>query len=518
MAGIDPSIPMSFRLPQIEGPADQYRSLLQLQQMMQQREIGKMQMQETRRKAGLQQQFQAGLLNLKTPEERAAWAAQFSGPEALLTDAQRRAAVEANKQTALSRIAETARSTDSLISHRIAQEQDATRRFQLQQQQAAARNWYNEQMVRQGGERLFHDTGARLDIPPSPQSRAAPTGPLIAEAPTEEAAIAMGRSLGAQPFNIGVGHLPESAALSAQTQPQPLPAQSERPLISATPDNLDARDLRLRSMGPSIAPAAAPQAASPTFAGSPREQARARNQWLLDQSKSQSKGASGPASEEIVSAIIEGRMPLPTGFALRSPYWQSVMERVAQKDPRFDASRYGARAAARRTFASGPEARNVTALNTVIGHLGTLSEAANALQNNDVQVYNAVQNRIRTELGDPRVVNFNTAKLAVAEELMRVFRGGVGASVTEAQEWAQLIKASGSPAQLNETIATIGTLLESRVDAIAQQFERSVNQGGNPASIDPKNRRLLDTLKGNGWTAGKEQRYQELLRKQGGGS
>ena len=60
MPPLDTSIPMSFRLPQIEGPADQYRSLLQLQQMMQQREIGKMQMQETRRKAGLQQQFQAG--------------------------------------------------------------------------------------------------------------------------------------------------------------------------------------------------------------------------------------------------------------------------------------------------------------------------------------------------------------------------------------------------------------------------------------------------------------------------
>ena len=199
------------------------------------------------------------------------------------------------------------------------------------------------------------------------------------------------------------------------------------------------------------------------------------------------------APEAVVDAIVSGRMQMPTGFALRSPYWQDVIARVAQKDPSFDATRYGARSAARRTFASGPEARNVTALNTVIGHLGTLDEAANALMNKDIRAFNAVANRLATELGDPRVQSFDTARQAVAEETMRVFRQ-VGASEMEARMWGERIQSSGSPAQLRGVIATLGELLESRVNAIASQFERTVNQGGNPAQVDPANKAVLDRL------------------------
>jgi hypothetical protein len=229
--------------------------------------------------------------------------------------------------------------------------------------------------------------------------------------------------------------------------------------------------------------------------------------------------SSTKASDDVIKAVAEGRMQMPTGFALRSPYWQNVVERVAAIDPNFDAGKYGARAAARRTFASGPEARNVTAINTVIGHLGTLDEAATALNNKDLRAFNSVANRLATELGDPRIQNFDTAKQAVAEETMRVFRQ-VGASEMEARMWGERITASGSPDQLRGVIGTLGTLLDSRVQAIGQQFERTVNQTGNPASVDPKNRVVLDKLINQGkqptWDDAKERRYQELLRKRNG--
>ena len=237
--------------------------------------------------------------------------------------------------------------------------------------------------------------------------------------------------------------------------------------------------------------------------------------------KGKAADQSGKASEAIVDAVVGGRMPLPSGFALKSPYWQDVIDRVARKDPTFDATKYGARAAARRTFASGPEARNVTALNTVIGHLGTLDEAATALDNQDVRAFNAVTNRLATETGDPRVQNFDTAKQAVAEETMRVFRQ-VGASEIEAKQWGERITASGSPKQLRGVIGTLGKLLESRVEAIGQQYERTVNGTGNPAVVDPNNKaslgRLIEQGSSPSWNADKERRYQELLRKRNGGS
>jgi len=204
--------------------------------------------------------------------------------------------------------------------------------------------------------------------------------------------------------------------------------------------------------------------------------------------------SSDKASDDVVNAIAQGRMQMPTGFALRSPYWQDVIERVAKVNPSFDAGVYGARASARRTFASGPEARNVTAMNTLIGHLGTLDEAMLALENKDVRLYNAAQNRLRKELGDDRIANFDTAKKAVASEAMRVFRQ-VGASTQEMQDWEAAITSAGSPAQMRGTIRTLGELLEKRIEAIGQQYERTVTGTGNPAGVDPKNRTLLDTLR-----------------------
>lgn len=204
------------------------------------------------------------------------------------------------------------------------------------------------------------------------------------------------------------------------------------------------------------------------------------------------------ASDEVVKAISEGRMQMPSGFALRSEYWQDVIERVAKMNPSFDATQYGTRAATRRVFATGPEAKNVTALNTVIGHLGTLDEMAGALENKDLRLANTVINRIGYELGDPKVVNFNTAKEAVAEETMRVFRQ-VGASEAEARRWGTLINSSNSPAQLRGNISTLGELLDSRVQAIGRQYERATGPE-NPARVDEKNIEVLNRLREGGTT------------------
>lgn len=208
-----------------------------------------------------------------------------------------------------------------------------------------------------------------------------------------------------------------------------------------------------------------------------------------------SAGDFGP--EDVARAVANYQLAPPTGFALRSPYWQKIMQDVMRINPQYDATIYTARQAARRTFASGPEAKNVTALNTVIGHLGTLNEMANALNNQDVRTVNMLTNTVKQELGDPSIVNFDTARQAVAEETMRVFRQ-VGASEHEAKIWADLISSKSSPSQLQGNISTLGHLLESRIKAIAQQYERTVQNSGNPAQVDPQNKAVLDKLMGGG--------------------
>ncbi len=96
------------------------------------------------------------------------------------------------------------------------------------------------------------------------------------------------------------------------------------------------------------------------------------------------------------------------------------------------------------------------------------------------------------------MVDFNTAKEAVAEETMRVFRQ-VGASEAEAKRWGDLINSSNSPKEMKANIGQLGTLLDSRVAAIGRQYERGIGRD-NPAQVDPANRATLDRLKARGAT------------------
>lgn len=193
-----------------------------------------------------------------------------------------------------------------------------------------------------------------------------------------------------------------------------------------------------------------------------------------------------------VKALSEGRMQFPSGRALQSPYWQSMLQAVAKYDPSFDAINYNARAKTRQDFTSGKSAQQVNALNTVVGHLSDLSDAADALNNTPVPFVNSVKNFVGSALGSPQVTNFETAKQAVADELTRVYRQA-GGSEADIKSWQQSLGAANSPAQLHGAFNTIGNLLESKLSAMQNQYQQGM--GTNDVQmITPAARVGLDKL------------------------
>src|SRR5574341_957063 len=76
---LDPSIPLSFRFPQIESPLAQYGQMVQIQQAMQQQEAA-------RRKLAQDEQYRAAMAALPsdaTEEQQLQAARPFQGPEQL---------------------------------------------------------------------------------------------------------------------------------------------------------------------------------------------------------------------------------------------------------------------------------------------------------------------------------------------------------------------------------------------------------------------------------------------------
>jgi len=111
-----------------------------------------------------------------------------------------------------------------------------------------------------------------------------------------------------------------------------------------------------------------------------------------------------------IKAYAEGRLQFPGGFALRSPYFQTMLNMVGQYDPSFDAVNYNARAHTRQAFTSGAESKTINALNTVVQHLDRLSNAADALKNSWTPAYNSVANFLSKQTGSKVVTNFETTK------------------------------------------------------------------------------------------------------------
>jgi hypothetical protein len=208
-----------------------------------------------------------------------------------------------------------------------------------------------------------------------------------------------------------------------------------------------------------------------------------------------------PSRASMVRALAEGRQGLPAGYSMRSPLGQQLLADVAQYDPSFDAANLPARVAARKAFTSGAQGKNITSFNTAIGHLGTLAEQSEKLDNSGFTLWNSLANAAETAAGDPRVTNFNTAKQAVVDELERAFKG-TGGNVHEIKQWEETLNSSRSPEQLRGAIKIAADLLGSRIGAMRDSYNEAMGTTDQPLPmLNQHASDALDKFKSNDYLA-----------------
>jgi len=200
-----------------------------------------------------------------------------------------------------------------------------------------------------------------------------------------------------------------------------------------------------------------------------------------------------PGVTSVVRQLVDYKIQLPSGMALKTPYWQQVLEKAGEFDPDFDASQYNVRLKLRQDFTSGKAADNVKSLNTVVGHLDKLHKAGQALDNSSIKKYNSVANWLASETGDKRVVAFEVARNAVANELTKVFRGTGGAEA-DIKSWKESIDTAGSPEQLQEAIDSAIDLMGSRLEALNSQYTKGMGKPRDFSFLDAKARKILKDL------------------------
>jgi len=198
-----------------------------------------------------------------------------------------------------------------------------------------------------------------------------------------------------------------------------------------------------------------------------------------------------PGEAANIKSVAEGRVPL-TSFSTKGGHRERVLQQVHQYDPTFNSTR----AATWKEFTTGKAAGNITSINTSLAHIGTLDELADAMKNKDIPRLNQVINFVKTNTGKEDVNNFETARLAVGDELMRTFRV-VGASEKESEAWQKRFAAANSPEQLKGAIKTAAELLKGRIDAVNDQWKRGTQLTTDfPEILSPKSRAVMERIQG----------------------
>lgn len=175
-----------------------------------------------------------------------------------------------------------------------------------------------------------------------------------------------------------------------------------------------------------------------------------------------------------------------------------IAQAVAQYDPSFDQADPESRIKSRNDFTSGQSAKQIQSLNTLIGHLSNLSDAADQLHNRALPAWNALANTVEQGAGNPAVTNFNQARDSAASEFAALLKGGVPGE-QEVMAQRNNLSANMAPDQLNGAIGTIAAQVKSRLDALQQRANNGLGPYASKVQIlSPEGRAALQKLQDKG--------------------
>jgi hypothetical protein len=148
----------------------------------------------------------------------------------------------------------------------------------------------------------------------------------------------------------------------------------------------------------------------------------------------------------------------------------------------------------RQDFITGKQGQSVQSMNVAVDHLDTLQEAANALQNGNIPLFNSIGNMYSKNTGSPAVTDFNALKSIVGSEVAKAVAGGATA-LGDREEIRREIDAANSPQQLHGVIEKYQKLMAGQVRGLRQSYTSS---GLTKESFDdkllPRTKKVLNSV------------------------
>jgi len=179
--------------------------------------------------------------------------------------------------------------------------------------------------------------------------------------------------------------------------------------------------------------------------------------------------------ESIAQLIASNRMPPLSRRDITTPTGMAIMKRVSDINGNYSANDIATMGRAEKDFATGKQGNSVRSFNVALSHLDTLSAAADALHNRDIQGFNKVGNFIASQTGAAAPTNFDATKKIVADEIVKAIVG-TGGGVSDREEAAKTINSANSPAQLKGVINQYKELMVGQLKGLEGQYKSATGK------------------------------------------
>lgn len=162
----------------------------------------------------------------------------------------------------------------------------------------------------------------------------------------------------------------------------------------------------------------------------------------------------------------------PRTSSTRGGFREAFTNKLYEYSPSYQEPFYGTKQQTMNAFSKGVEARVLRSVNNLTDHLDTARDLLTALDNGDVQAFNAIKNKFREQFGAEPPANVRAAAPIIAGEIMKVVAGSGAGGVSERLETAgHAMSTATSPKQAMGIMNTITALMAAQVKALEQQYE-----------------------------------------------
>ena len=190
-----------------------------------------------------------------------------------------------------------------------------------------------------------------------------------------------------------------------------------------------------------------------------------------------------PAEQGTMKSLLNGTIPMPTGSALKSPLWQSMMAGAVHADPSWNSGAYKQYADTRKYFTVGKGGTTISNISTAMAHADEMLDTVNALNNGNIRPLAAGENYLSSVTGKTPVTNFGSVLTALASEMASVYKNGNAPTDQETNHWREQLNANMSKGQQTDVLRHWVDLLTGKMNSVQQQYRSGMSNMADPLTV-----------------------------------